>query len=291
MTSALQGLVSGAMIGGLYAIMALGLSVSWGLLKIINLAHFGLILLAAYVTFSLTTATGMDPLLTALVSVPAFFVVGVGLHWALDHFRVSEFNSLLVTFGLLLVVVQAITNVWSADFQRIPSAQNPYATSSISIGDLALPIPRVLAFAVAVGIALVARHLLRSTYVGKALRAVGQDREMAAAFGIDPTRIATVVAGLSAATAALAGTLVGISSGIFPELAFEWFGIVFTVVILGGIGSVLGVVVAGVLVGALSGVVATVWQPAVAPLVVFVVLVLALLFRPHGLLGGGRAKA
>lgn len=288
MTAAVQAALSGAMIGGLYAIMALGLSVSWGLLRIINLAHFGLILLAAYLTFQITTSTGVDPLLTALVAAPVFFLIGVALHWVVDRFEVSEFNSLLASFGLLLVMVQAITNIWSADFQRIPTSQNAYAASSVTLAGIALPVPRILAFTVAVLIAVAARYVLTSTYAGKALRAVGQDRQIAAAYGIDPTRIATVVAGLSAATAAVAGTLVGISSGIFPELAFEWFGIVFTVVILGGIGNVLGAVGAGLLVGALSALVATVWQPTLAPLITFLVLVLALLFRPHGLLGGGR---
>lgn len=288
MTAAVQGVVSGAMIGGLYAIMALGLSVSWGLLRIINLAHFGLILLAAYLTFEVTTSTGVDPLLTVLVSAPAFFVIGVALHWVVDRFDVSEFNSLLASFGLLLVMVQVITNIWSADFQRIPTSENAYAASSVTVAGIALPIPRILAFAVALLIAAIAWYVLNSTYAGKALRAIAQDREIAAAFGIDPTRIATVVAGLSASTAAVAGVLVGISSGIFPDLAFEWFGIVFTVVILGGIGNVLGAVGAGLLVGAVSGFVATVWQPALAPLVTFVLLVMALLFRPHGLLGGGR---
>jgi branched-chain amino acid transport system permease protein len=132
--------------------------------------------------------------------------------------------------------------------------------------------------------------VLTYTYAGKALRAVGQDREIAAAFGIDYRRVATVAAGLSAATAAVAGGLVAIAGGLFPGLAFEWFGIVFTVVILGGIGNLLGTVWAGLLVGAVSGLAATVWQSSHALLVTFLVLILALLFRPHGLLGPSRAS-
>jgi branched-chain amino acid transport system permease protein len=285
MKQEIQAVLSGGMLGGLYAMMAMGLSVTWGLLKLINLAHFGLILLSAYVTFEFTTSTDLDPLLAVVITVPAFFVLGVVMHWAFDRFRVSEFNSLLVSFGLLLIIVQVITNIWSADFQRLPAAENRYGAESLLIADIALPLPRIINFGVALAVAAIAWYVLRSTYAGKALRAVGQDRDMAAAFGIDYRRVATVAAGLSASTAALAGCLVAIGGGLFPGLAFEWFGIVFTVVILGGIGNLLGSVWAGVLVGAVSALAATVWEPSHALLVTFLVLVLALLFRPYGLLG------
>jgi branched-chain amino acid transport system permease protein len=290
MRQEVQGAISGAMLGGLYAMMAMGLSVTWGLLKLINLAHFGLILLAAYVTFELASSTSLDPLVALVITTPAFFAAGVATHWAFERFRISEFNSLLVSFGLLLILVQLITNVWTADFQRLPAGDNRYATESLVVAGIALPLPRILAFGAALTVAAIAWYVLTYTYVGKALRAVGQDREIAAAFGIDYRRVATVAAGLSAATAAVAGGLVAIAGGLFPGLAFEWFGIVFTVVILGGIGNLLGTVWAGLLVGAVSGLAATVWQSSHALLVTFLVLILALLFRPHGLLGPSRTS-
>jgi branched-chain amino acid transport system permease protein len=290
MTQEVQAFISGAMLGGLYAIMAMGLSVTWGLLKLINLAHFGLILLSAYVTFEFTSSTGLDPLLALVITVPSFFVLGVVTHWAFERFRVSEFKSLLVSFGLLLIVVQVITNIWSADFQRLPAAENRYGAESLLIAGIALPVPRILNFGVALAVAAIAWYVLTSTYVGKALRAVGQDRDMAAAFGVDYRRVAVVAAGLAASTAALAGCLVSIGGGMFPGLAYEWFGIVFTVVILGGIGNLLGCVWAGLLVGGVAGLAATVWQPSYALLATFLVLVLALLFRPYGLLGRSRAS-
>jgi branched-chain amino acid transport system permease protein len=289
MTQEVQAFISGAMLGGLYAIMAMGLSMTWGLLKLINLAHFGLILLSAYVTFEFTSSTGWDPLLALLITVPSFFVLGVVTHWGFERFRVSEFSSLLVSFGLLLIVVQVITNIWSADFQRLPAAENRYAAESLLIAGIALPVPRILNFGAALAVAAIAWYVLTSTYVGKALRAVGQDRDMAAAFGVDYRRVAVVAAGLSASTAALAGCLVSIGGGLFPGLAYEWFGIVFAVVILGGIGNLLGCVWAGLLVGGVAGLAATVWQPSYALLATFVVLLLALLFRPYGLLGRSRA--
>lgn len=285
MTTYAQAAVSGVMIGGLYAVMALGLSLTWGLLKVINLAHFALILASGYVTYQLTASTGADPLLAALVLVPALFVVGVAIHWVIERFQVDEFNSLLLTFGLFIIAVRLMTNIWSADFRRIDAAENPYATRALFVGDIAFPVPQVMAFGASLVFAAAVYVVLRHTYFGKALRALANDREIAAAFGVNDRRIGVLTAGLSAAMAAVAGVLVGINSGLFPQLAFEWVGIIFTVVILGGIGNLPGAVGAGLLIGAVSSVVGVAWTPLGSPLVVFLLLILALLFRPNGLFG------
>src|SRR3954471_12134743 len=124
MTTYIQAAVSGVMIGGLYAIMALGLSLTWGLLKVINLAHLALILASGYVTYQMTTSTGIDPLLSVLVLVPPLFLVGVAVQWLIERFDVDEFNSLLVSFGLFIIAVRLINNIWSADFKRIEGSKN-----------------------------------------------------------------------------------------------------------------------------------------------------------------------
>lgn len=284
-----QSAVSGLLAGGLYAIMALGLSLSWGLLRVINLAHFALILLGAYTTYALAAGAGLDPLLSVLVTVPAFFAVGAALQWLFDRFAVTDLTSLLVSFGLFIMLIQVISNVWTADFRRIDAAANPYGTRSVFLGEIALPIPLLLALLTALAIAAAVAVGLRRTYAGKALRAFAHDREVAAAFGIDHRRIALLLSGFAAATGALAGAFVAIGGGIFPGLAVEWFGIVFTVVILGGIGNLLGAVAAALLVGVVSGLTASAWSPAAAPLVTFVLLIVALLFRPEGLFGGSGA--
>src|SRR6185437_14485960 len=146
----LQAAVTGALIGGLYAVMAAGLSVTWGVLRVINLAHFGLILLGAYLTYQLATSWGLDPILTLAVTVPALFVLGGALQWAYDRLRIVEFNSLLVSFGLLIITIQLATDAWSADFRRMSPDDNPYATGSIRLGSLAIPTATLLAFAAAV---------------------------------------------------------------------------------------------------------------------------------------------
>jgi branched-chain amino acid transport system permease protein len=281
--TALQAAIAGALTGGLYALMALGLSLTWGMLRVINLAHFALILLGGYLTFELATSAGIDPLLTIVVTGPILFVVGAAMQWAYDRFRLSEFNSLLVSFGVLIVVIQLVSNYWSADFQRMTSDVNPYATESLRLAGFAFPMPRLLAFVAAV-VLVGGTHLwLQRTYPGRALRAFAQDRTIAAAFGIDHVRLGLLLGGVAGVTGAIAGMLISVDRALTPSAPFEWVGIVFAVVILGGIGNAVGTLLAGVLVGALSGVVSVGWSPSTAPLVIFSLIIVALVVRPQGL--------
>jgi branched-chain amino acid transport system permease protein len=278
-----QAALSGILLGGLYALMAAGVSVTWGVLRIINLAHFGMILLGAYLTFELATAWRVNPLVTLVVSVPAMFVLGGAAQWAFDYLRISELNSLLLSFGLLIVIVQSVSNVWSADFQRMAATVNPYATESVRVGRFVFPVPTLLAFAIALLVILGAHLVLRRTFIGRALRAYAEDRPIAAAFGIDHRRIGVLLAAVTGATAAVAGMLFSLGNSLTPATAFEWFGTVFAVVILGGIGHLVGTLAAGVLVGLLSSVVSVVLSPATAPFVLFSAIILALILRPQGL--------
>jgi branched-chain amino acid transport system permease protein len=279
----LQSALTGLLLGGLYALMAAGVSVTWGVLRIINLAHFGMILVSAYLTFQLATDWDLDPILTLIITMPAMFVLGAALQWAYDRLRISELNSLLASFGLLIVTVQVVSNVWSADFQRMSAAVNPYATASVSLGRLVFPTTTLLAFLIAVAFVAAAELALRRTFAGRALRAFAEDRTIASAFGIDHRRLGILLGGLSGATAAVAGMLFALANALTPATAFEWFGIVFAVVILGGIGHLTGTLAAGLLVGTLTGVVSVVLSPAAAPFVLFSAIVLALLLRPRGL--------
>jgi branched-chain amino acid transport system permease protein len=285
----LQPAISGLAIGGLYVVMAMGMSLSWRVLKVIDLSHLGLILLGAYLTYALTTSTGIDPLATVVVTAPIMAVLAGTLRWLLDRFRISEFHSLLVTFGILIAIVQVVSNVWTADFRRLPAEENLYAGTAMSFLGVAVPAPRLLALLAGILIAVLSHHLLSRTFVGLAVRASADDRAMAAAFGVNMRWIGVLVAAYAGATAAVAGALVTIGSAIFPELVFEWMGILFTVIILGGIGRPIGTLLAGTAAGGISGIVAAAWSPAVAPLVLFLVLVAALLVGPSRLLARLRA--
>lgn len=281
--SVAQAVVTGAMLGGMYSMMAVGLSLSWGMLRVINLAHFAMILLGAYLTYQLATSWEINPLLTLAVTIPLMFVLGAALQWIYVRTGLVEFTSLLVSFGVLIIVIQLVHNVWTADFRRMAPAVNPYGTESIFIGSFVFPMPRLIAFGFGLVVIVAAWILLRSTYAGRALRAFAEDTKVAAAFGIDHRRLGMLLAGMSGATAAIAGTLWALSYTLVPDAPFEWIGIVFAVVILGGIGQVLGTLAAGVLVGALYSVTSVVWETTASLLVVFVVIVLALLLRPEGL--------
>jgi branched-chain amino acid transport system permease protein len=286
----IQAALSGVLLGGLYALMAAGVSVTWGVLRIINLAHFGMILLGAYLTFELASAWEVNPLVTLVVSVPTMFVLGGAAQLAFDYLRISELNSLLLSFGVLVIIVQAVSNVWSADFQRMTAAVNPYATESLRLGRFVFPVPTLLAFAIALVVIVGAHLVLRRTFLGRALRAYAEDRPIAAAFGIDHRRVGVLLAAASGATAAIAGMLFSLANSLTPATAFEWFGTVFAVVILGGIGHLVGTLAAGVLVGLLSSVVSVVLSPAAAPFVLFSTIVLALLLRPQGLFATGPSR-
>lgn len=279
----IQAAIAGALAGGLFAVMAIGLSLTWSMLRLINLAHFGLILLGAYLTFGIASTLRVDPILTLVATVPILFVAGALIQLGFDRLNLSETNSLILSFGLLIIIVQVATNIWSADFQRLDASLNPYATQAMTIGPLAFPIPTLLAFVAGAGIVAAVHLILTRTYPGRALRAFAQDPPIASAFGIDHVRLGTLLAGGAGATAAVAGMLYALGSAIVPTAPFGWVGIVFAVVILGGIGNMIGTLAAGALVGAASGVVSVVLSPATAPLVIFSAVVIALLVRPEGL--------
>jgi branched-chain amino acid transport system permease protein len=278
-----QAALTGALIGGLYALMAAGMSVTWGVLRVINLAHFGLILVGAYLTYQLSTAWGLDPIVTVCVSAPVLFVAGALLQWAYDRLRIVEFNSLLVSFGLLIIVIQVATNVWSADFRRMTAGDNPYATGSLSLGRLVLPVTTLLAFGFAVAVVGGGHVVLHRTFLGRAMRAFAQDRTVAAAFGIDHRRLGLLLGGAAGASAAISGMIFALANSITPTAPYEWFGTVFAVVILGGIGNLLGTLYAGIGIGVLSGLVSVIWSPSTEPFVLFLAIILALVLRPRGL--------
>jgi branched-chain amino acid transport system permease protein len=272
-----QAMVSGLLAGGMYALLALGLSLSWGLLRLVNLAHFALALLGAYLTYQLGTALHLAPWAAAALIVPLFFVLGLGLHAVFAHFRVTEFTSLLVTFGVAVILESVIQWFWTADYRRYETA---YATASTRAGPLFVPTLELLACLTAAALALATWAWLRFTYVGKALRASAEDPAMAAAFGVNHRRHAFLLSGVSAAYAAVAGAFIALISTLAPAQIWAWVGVVFAVVIIGGLANPLGALGAGFLIGVTESITMVVVTPAWAPLVSFTVLILLLLTRP-----------
>ncbi len=275
-----QALVSGVLIGGIYGLLGLGLSLSWGLLHLINIAYFGLAFLAAYLAYQLGTVHHVAPWYAAALIIPVFFVLGVAVHWVLERFRVTGLVSLLVTFGLVVLIESLIQWIWTADFRRY---ELHYATASIRVGKLYVPVLELIALAVSAALALLAWAWLRWTLFGKALRAAAEDPAIAAAFGINRRAQALLLAGLCAASAAIAGLFIALTATLAPAQIFAWIGVVFAVIILGGLGNPLGALLAGILIGVAESMTMAVTTPAWSPLVAFSVLILLMIWQPRWL--------
>ena len=263
--------------GGLYGLLGLGLSLSWGLLRLINLAHFALAFLVAYLVYQLATAFGLNPLLALALIVPVLFVFGVAMQAAFARVGVNEFTSLLVTFGVMVVIESLIQWIWTADFRRLESH---YSKASLPVGSLFVPLAEAMTLVAAVVLSFAIWAWLRFTYVGKAMRASAEDPHIAAAFGVDHRRLAMLLSGVSAACAGVAGGAIALMHTLAPGQIYSWLGVVFAVVILGGLGNPVGPLVAGVVVGSSEAITMALTAPAWAPLVSFTLLILILLLRP-----------
>jgi branched-chain amino acid transport system permease protein len=272
-----QSVLSGVFAGALYGLLGLGLGLSWGLLRTINLTHFAFAFLSAYICYQLAAVAKVDPLLTLAGIVPLMFALGAGLHWLTDRFRLTPFSSLLLTFGCMGIVESLMQTLWTADPRKLESH---YAEMKFRLGPLYLPIPEVLTLLLAVAISVAVWAVLRFTDLGKALRASSEDAPVAAAFGINQHRNGFLLAGTCAAIAGIAGVCIALSSSISPSQMYSWVGVVFAAVMLGGLGSALGPLVAGILIGVSEAVTMAVTSPSWAPLVSFTLLILILLLRP-----------
>lgn len=272
----LQSILSGVFVGALYGLMGLGLSLSWGLLRLINLAHFAFAFLAAYLCYQMATM-GMDPLLTLVVIVPAFFAIGVALHWVMARFAVTPFNSLLLTFGLTGIIEAIIQTIWTADFRKLESS---YADQKFKVGGLFVPVPELITLVLAVGISLAVWAVLRHTDLGKAMRAAAEDAPIASAFGVNQKRNALLLAGTCAALASIAGVCLALSFTLAPSQIYAWIGVVFAAVMLGGLGRALGPLIAGTVIGVSEAITMAVTAPSWAPIVSFTLLIVILVLRP-----------
>jgi branched-chain amino acid transport system permease protein len=272
-----QSVLSGIFIGGLYGLIGLGLGLTWGLLRQINLAHFGLVFLAAYLSYHMATVWQFDPLASLVLLPPLFFLVGAAMQWVLARFAITPFNSLLVTFGITVVIESLIQGIWTADFRRLESHYN---NEKFTIGPLYVPVPELLTLLLAVTISVLIWAAMRYTDLGKALRAMAEDGPIAAAFGINQKAMSLMLAGICAALAAVAGICLSLTFTLAPSQIFAWVGVVFAAVMLGGLGSALGPLAAGVIIGVSEAVTMAVTAPSWAPIVSFSLLIAMLLLRP-----------
>jgi branched-chain amino acid transport system permease protein len=278
-----QVVISGVLSGALYAMVALGLALIFGVMRVINIAHGALLMLGAYVTFFLYSEAGINPFLTVPIAMATLFVVGVLLQRSLVSRVVDapELSSLLLTFGISIGLVNAAQNVFSSDLRAVE-----YLTGSWLVGGLALSKPRAIAFLFAAIVTALAFLFLKTTRLGKAIRATSQSREVAMVCGIDVARIHLVTFGLASALAAGGGALLAVIVAIQPEMGGVWTFKSFLVIVLGGAGNYPGALLGGLLLGLVEQLASLFLTTQLSEVVAYVLLVLVLLVRPTGLLGG-----
>jgi branched-subunit amino acid ABC-type transport system permease component len=271
-----QSLLSGIFIGALYGLLGLGLSLSWGMLRQINLAYFALAFLGAYLTYQLSSVAGWDPIATLALIVPGFFAFGAAMHWLFARFSITPFNSLLVSFGLTVVIESVIQGIWTADSRRLDSA---YGAIRFKIGAFYLPFPELLTLALALTLCVATWAGLRYTDLGRAMRATAEDAPIAAAFGVNERLLSLLLSGLAAAFAGVAGLCLALSFTLAPSQIYSWIGVVFAAVMIGGLGNPVGPLIAGVVIGVSEALTMALTAPTWAPLVSFSLLIVVLLAR------------
>lgn len=279
----LQALAAGLLIGAVYGLMCVGLGLIFGVMRVLNVAHGPLLMLGAYTTFWLFQRTGMNPYLSTLVSMPLLFLLGLALQRVLVRRVVDapELSSLLLTFGISIALVNLAQLAFTSDLRSVE-----YLTGSFVVGPFAISKPRLAACAFAIAITVASFVFLRSTRLGKAIRAVSQSREVAQVCGIDVQRIHLLAFGLGSALAAAGGSLVAVMVAIQPEMGQVYTFKSFLVIVLGGAGNYPGALLGGLLLGLVEQLSSLFLTAQVNEAVAYVLLVLVLLVRPTGLLKG-----
>ncbi len=278
-----QVVISGLLAGALYAMVALGLGLIFGVMRVLNVAHGPLLMLGAYTTFWLFHWFGLNPYLSLLVSMPALFVVGVVLQRLLVRRVVDapELSSLLLMFGVGIALVNVTQLAFTSDLRSVE-----YLTGSFVWGPFAFSKSRVIACAFAIVITAGAFWFLQKTRLGKALRAVSQSREVAQVCGVNVQRIHMLAFGFASALAAAGGSLVAVMVAIQPEMGQVYTFKSFLVIVLGGAGNYPGALVGGLLLGLVEQLSSLFLTTQVNEAVAYVLLVLVLLVRPTGLFKG-----
>jgi len=282
----INAIVAGLLLGGFYAAVTAGISISFGMLDIVNIAHPGFIILGSYIAYFFNINYHVDPILTCAVLSPLFFVFGMAIyqvyHISFERRGQQSLRGLAFFFGLLFVTEVMLLLVFGVDYRYVEAS---YIGPSLHFGFLDLPlrmlVPCIGSLVLFGGLQL----FIGQTFTGRAVLAVSQDQLALQLMAADPIRIKRIAFGISMAVAAMAGAFLIIIQPVEPSVGREYIGRVFAICVLGGLGSMPGTLVAAMLLGVLESITATFYGPSWAPAVSFGVLLLTLAFRPSGLLG------
>jgi branched-chain amino acid transport system permease protein len=286
----IDALVGGVLIGGLFAITALGLSLVFGVMRLINLVHGEMIIGGAYIALELTRHSSVDPLVLMPVA-----AVGIAII-AMPIYRVAlaplsdqgAEPALLTTFGLSIIAQNLFVLIFSGDSQSLHA---PYTTDSFDVLGVTIQVVYLIAFGAAIVLCGAVHLLLQRTAVGRRIRAASEDAEAAAVMGVDVQRIHTIVFGIAAACAAVGGVLVGLTVSFTPSTGLSYLLTGLVVVVLGGLGSVKGTLLGALLLGAIESVGASFFGDGYREFIGFVAFLIVLSVRPQGLFGRGEARA
>ena len=282
----INAIVSGILIGGFYAAVTSGVSLSFGILDIVNIAHPAFIILGSYVAYIANASLGLDPILTAIVMTPAFFVLGAGIYqiyYVSFEKRGQELlRGLAFFFGLLFITEVTLVLYFGVDYRYVEA---PYIGPTWHLGDVDLPLRMLVPCVVSLLLIAVLQLILTRTFIGRAIMAVAQDQLALRLMAVDPVRIKRIAFGISIATASLAGAFLIIIQPVEPSVGRDYIGRVFAICVLGGMGSLPGTVIAAMLIGIVESLTSTFYGPSWAPAVSFGFLLLTLAVRPAGLLG------
>jgi branched-chain amino acid transport system permease protein len=282
----INAIIAGVMLGGFYVAVTVGISIAFGILDIVNIAHVAFIILGAYIAYIVNTNLGLDPILVGIVMLPAFYALGAVVYQiyyvSFERRGQEALRGLAFFFGLLFITEVGLILVFGVDYRYVEA---PYIGPTYRIGVADFPLRLVIPCVLALVMFGVLQLFLTKTFLGRAIMAVSQDPLALRLMAVDPIRIKRIAFAISVATAAIAGALLIIIHPVEPSVGREYIGRVFAIAVLGGLGSLPGTLIAAMLLGIVESFTATFYGPSWAPAVSFGFLLLTLAFRPQGILG------
>ena len=282
----INALVAGLLLGGFYAAVTLGVSISFGILDIVNIAHPAFIILGSYLAYLLNSRLGLDPILASVVMLPAFYVLGALVyriyHAAFERHGQESLRGLAFFFGLLFITEVMLILGFGVDYRYVTA---PYIGPTLHLGALDLPLRMLVPCLTSLVLFIGLQVFLSATFTGRAIMAVAQDQLALRLVACSPTRIKRIAFAISIATTSIAGALLIIIQPVEPSIGREYIGRVFAICVLGGLGSLPGMLIGAMLVGIVESLTSTFYGPSWAPAVAFGFLLITLALRPAGLLG------
>jgi branched-chain amino acid transport system permease protein len=282
----LNAIAAGLLLGGFYAAVTVGLSISFGILDIVNIAHPAFVILGSYIAYLLNAQYGVDPVVSGIIVLPAFYALGALIYQvyyvSFEKRGHEALSGLAFFFGLLFIIEVSLILVFGVDYRYVSA---PYVEGTLNFGVLHLPWRMLVPCLVSLLIFALLALFLSSTFIGRAVMAVAQDQAALRLMAANPIRIKRIAFAISIATAAMAGAFLIVIQPVEPSIGREYIGRVFAICVLGGLGSIWGTLIGAILLGVVESFTATFYGPSWAPAVAFGLLLLTLAVRPAGILG------